>query len=242
MSAYLRAAGIAIRPPRHWGRRPPPAKPANEVSTDSAPPSWPPRPGRAPRASACEPYREWIEQAALRRRDAVAIWRDLVDDHGFAAGYASVRRFVRRLHEERGREPAAHPVIETAPGEEAQVDCGGTGPMVRDGATGKYRRMRLFVLTLGYSRKAVRLLAWRSSSEVWARLHEQAFRRLGGAPRTVVLDNLKEGVFAPDVYDPTMNPCVGLPASSRSRLTECGLSDLAKNAAQNPYAPERSHR
>jgi len=37
----------------------------------------------------------------------------------------------------------------------------------------------------------VRLLAWRSSSEVWARLHEQAFRRLGGAPCTVVLDNLK---------------------------------------------------
>ncbi len=41
---------------------------------------------------------------------------------------------------------------------------------------------------------------------MWARLHEQAFRRLGGAPRTVVLDNLKEGVFAPDVYDPIVNP------------------------------------
>jgi hypothetical protein len=38
-------------------------------------------------------------------------------------------------------------VIETAPGEEAQVDYG-TGPMVRDARSGKYRRMRLFVLTL----------------------------------------------------------------------------------------------
>jgi hypothetical protein len=66
--------------------------------------------------------------------------------------------------------------------------------------------MRLFVLTLGYSRKAVRLLAWRSSSETWARLHEQALRRLGGAPRAVVLDNLKEGVLAPDAYDPALNP------------------------------------
>jgi len=34
-------------------------------------------------------------------------------------------------------------VIETAPGEEAQVDYG-TGPMVRDPQTGKYRRTRLF--------------------------------------------------------------------------------------------------
>jgi hypothetical protein len=33
----------------------------------------------------------------------------------------------------------------------------GTGPMVRDPKTGKYRRTRLFVMTLGYSRKAVRL-------------------------------------------------------------------------------------
>ncbi|HBZ70555.1 MAG TPA: hypothetical protein DEP35_12835 [Deltaproteobacteria bacterium] len=50
------------------------------------------------------------------------------------------------------------------------------------------------------------LLTWRSSSEVWARPHEQAFRRLGGSVHTVVLDNLREGVLTPDVYDPTLNP------------------------------------
>ena len=32
--AYLKAAGIGVRPPRAWGRRPP-AKPANEVTTRS---------------------------------------------------------------------------------------------------------------------------------------------------------------------------------------------------------------
>ena len=79
----------------------------------------------------------------------------------------------------------------------------GTGPQ-----SGKYRRTRLFVLTLGYSRKSVRLLVWRSSSRVWAELHEQAFRRLGGCPRVVVLDNLREGVMAADIYDPTLNPLV----------------------------------
>ena len=78
--------------------------------------------------------------------------------------------------------------------------------MVRHPETGKYCRMRLFVFTLGCSRKSVRLLTFRSSSQIWAELHERAFRRLGGGVRVVVLDNLKEGVLKPDVYDPTLNP------------------------------------
>src|SRR5258708_703075 len=107
-SAYLKAAGIAVRPPGSWGHAT--AKPAKEVSTDSAPPQWPPRPGRAPQASACEPYRDVIVEAVMRGRNAVAIYQDLVDDHGFRAGYASVGRFVRKL---RGSEtPEARVVIE----------------------------------------------------------------------------------------------------------------------------------
>jgi transposase len=217
-SAYLKAAGIAIREPRR--RRPPnpasrvstdPANPASGVSTDSValppglvdPVPWPPPASRAPSASACEPYRELIELALGRGRNAMAIWQDLVDEHGFAARYASVRRFVRTL---RGQRPAeAHPVIVTAPGEEGQVDYG-EGPMVRHPSTRKYRRTRLFVFTLGYSRKSVRLLTFRSSAQRWAELHEETFRRLGGAVAAVVLDNLKEGVLTPDIYDPTLNP------------------------------------
>ena len=144
-------------------------------------------PGRAPRASTCEPYRELIGEALGRGRNAMAIWQDLVDDHGFPGRYASVRRFVAML---RARPPVeARVVITTAPGEESQVDYG-EGPMVRHPDTGKYRRTRLFVLTLGYSRKAVRLLVWRPSTRVWAELHERAFRRLGGTVRVVILDNL----------------------------------------------------
>jgi hypothetical protein len=70
------------------------------------------------------------------------------------------------------RKPEAHPVITTAPGEEGQVDYG-DGPMVRHPDTGKYRRTRLFVFTLGCSRKSVRLLTWKSSSRIWAELHER---------------------------------------------------------------------
>lgn len=217
-AGYLRAAGAAVGPAGRGGRgpskpakevSPDPAsisKPAKEVSPDSGPPpaSVPERPpGRSPSASACEPYRDAIELGLSRGRNAKAIWQDLVDDHGFSGQYASVRRFVRKLRA--SPPPEAHAVIVTAPGEEAQADYG-AGPMVRDPQTGKYRRTRLFVLTLGYSRKCVRLLVFRSSAQIWAELHEKAFRRLGGAPRVVVLDNLREGVLVPDIYDPTLNP------------------------------------
>jgi len=227
-SVYLKAAGIAVRPPGRWGRRAA-SKPAIQVTTDFCAGKQPPhtstdtdlhlpdpgaeeankgvadpgRPTRSPSASACEPYRELIELGLARGRNAMAIWQDLVSQTGFTSGYQSVRRFVRRL--QGAQTPEAHPVIVTAPGEEAQVDYG-LGPMVRDPQSGKYRRTRLFVMTLGYSRKAVRLLVFRSNSRTWAELHEKAFRRLGGAVRVVVLDNLKEGVLVPDVYDPTLNP------------------------------------
>ncbi len=138
-----------------------------------------------------------------RGRNARAIWQDLVSEYGFASSYQSVQRFVRK---QRGAQtPEARVVIVTAAGQEAQVDYG-TGPMVRDPESRKYRRTRLFVMTLGCSRKSVRLLTFRSSSRIWAELHERAFRRLGGATRIVVLDNLREGVLVPDVYDPALNP------------------------------------
>ena len=160
-------------------------------------------PGRCPTASSCEPYRDFIEISLGKGRNAKAIYQDLVDDHGFTSRYQSVKRFVRQL---RGRPSTpACAVIVTPPGEEAQVDYG-SGPMVRDPHSGRYRRIRMFVLTLGYSRKTVRLLTFHSSTRIWAELHEQAFRRLGGGTRTIVLDNLGEGVLKPDIYDPALNP------------------------------------
>lgn len=222
-SSYLKAAGIPMRAPR--GRQAPKpasspsaptdsdrekqpesaAKPASQakVLTDlSASKGVPGTPKRASTVSRCEPYREIIEFGLGLGRNAMAIWQSLVDEQGYAGSYSSVQRFVQKL---RGaRRPEARAVITTAPGEEAQVDYG-TGPMVRDGA-GRYRRTRLFVMTLGHSRKSVRLLVFNSSTRVWAQLHETAFRRLGGAVRVVVLDNLREGVLLPDVYDPSVNP------------------------------------
>src|SRR2546430_10171594 len=219
-SVYLKAAGVAVCLPG-WGRRAP-AKPAIVTPDFFAPFSQKPDAPSAPSppsASVCEEYRELIEQGLARGRNGKAIWQDLVSDHGFVGDYQAVKRFVRKL---RGpQRPEAVGIILTAPGEEAQVDYG-SGPMVRDPKTGKYRRTRLFVLTLGYSRKSVRLLVWRSSTRIWAELHEKAFRRLGACPRVVVLDNLGEGVAAPHLFRPAVNPrLAGVRAPRRQVVLPC---------------------
>ncbi|MGX1350439.1 transposase [Bradyrhizobium elkanii] len=152
--------------------------------------------------SACEAHRTWIEEQVRLKRNAQAIYQDLVDQFGFPSSYQSVKRFVRRL---RHSDPEQFDRLEFLPGEEAQVDYGEGAPTV-DPKSGRYRRPRLFVMTLRYSRRSFRRVVWQSSQRVWAQLHEEAFRYFGGVPSYVVLDNLKEGVLKPDLYEPQLNP------------------------------------
>jgi len=151
--------------------------------------------------SACEPHRKWIEQQVRLGRNAMSIYQDLVERFNFNNRYNSVKRFVRGL---RQNTPKQFDRLEYLPGEEAQVDYG-QGAMTLY-KSGKYRRPRLFVMTLKYSRRSFRKVVWKSSQETWARLHEEAFRYFGGTVKYVVLDNLKEGVIKPDIYEPELNP------------------------------------
>jgi hypothetical protein len=95
-------------------------------------------------------------------------------------------------------------VLEFLVGEEAQVDYGLGAPTLYK--PGQYRRPRLFVMTLKYSGKCFRKVVWKTDQETWARLHEEAWRSFGGCCRYVVLDNLREGVIHPDIYEPELNP------------------------------------
>jgi hypothetical protein len=146
-----------------------------EIGCDPATESVPPYQG-SPTASTAG--RDAIDLGLSRDRNAMAIWQDLVSEHGFRGGDQTVKRFVRKLRGNHLPQPRA--VIFTAPGEEAQVDYG-KGPMTREPQSGKYRRTRLFVMTRGCSRKAARFPTFRSSSRIWAELHEKAFRRFGGS-------------------------------------------------------------
>jgi transposase len=174
------------------------------VATDSADQTAPPWPlaGESVATSQCEPWREFIEEQLRLKRNATAIYQDLVDQHGFGGKYNSVKRFVAKL---RHKEPEQFDRLSFLPGEEMQVDYGEGAP-TRVAGSERYKKPRLFVATLRYSRRSFRRVVWTSGQQTWAELHEQAFRYFGGCPQYVVLDNPKEGVLKPDLYEPELNP------------------------------------
>jgi transposase len=187
--------GVATGSAERNSQSPPPRPPAVSAPGDAG--RSIPRQAR----SECEPQRAWIEEQVRLQRNAKAIYQDLVDRFGFGARYNSVKRFVRAL---RRVDPEQFDRLEFALGEEAQVDYG-EGALTRHPSSGRYRRPRLFVMTLRYSRRSFRRVVWNSSQQTWARLHEEAFRYFGGSVSYVVLDNLKEGVITPDRYEPQIN-------------------------------------
>lgn len=156
-----------------------------------------PGPGR----SGCEAYRELILVKLAQGLSAQRIWQDLVGEHGASVSYYSVRRFARRLGTTR---PLPFRRLESAPGEEAQVDFGAGAPVVT--AEGRRRRTKVFRIVLSCSRKAYAEAVYRETTEEFIRCLENALRHFGGCPRTLVLDNLRAAVKHPDWYDPELNP------------------------------------
>ncbi len=191
-----KSPGVATDSGESLGQNPPPRPPALEESASGEAKI----PAHA--RSACEEHRPWIEQQVRLGRNAVSIYQDLVEQFAFEYKYNSVKRFCHGL---RRKDPVQYDRLEFGPGEEAQVDYG-LGALTLKPGTKTYRRPRLFVMTLKYSRRCFRKVVWTSSQVTWAKLHEEAFRYFGGATRYVVLDNLKEGVIKPDLYEPRLNP------------------------------------
>ena len=217
------SAGVAVQIP-------PPRPPAGGVSVS-------PLAVPAHARSACEPHRGWIEAQVRLGRNATAIYQELVDRFGFVGRYNSVKRFCRGL---RSQAPEQFDRLEFLPGEEAQVDYG-QGALTLH-ASGRYRRPRLFVMTLRYSRRSYRQVVWKSSSQVWARLHEQAFRYFGGCCQYMVLDNLKEGVISPDLYEPQLNRLYGAMlahygvVADPARVRDPNRKGAVENAIQHTQA------
>lgn len=195
------------------------------LPTDGTPSDAASHTGATRGRSTCEEHRTFIVQERVKGRNATAIYQDLVEHHGYTGSVQAVRRFVRTTAA--ADPPYAKCRFETAPGHEAQVDYGEGAPTL-DARTGKYRKPRLFIMTLGYSRHAYRVVVPKSSQEIWCKLHEDAFAYFGGAPLTIRLDNLREGVIEPDVYDPELNELYA------RMLTHYGVVALPCR----PYAPD----
>ncbi len=75
--------------------------------------------------------------------------------------------------------------IETAPGQEAQVDFGQGAWVIENG---RRRRPHVLRVVLSQSRKGYTEVFWRQSTENFIRGLENAFRHFGGVTSTLVID------------------------------------------------------
>jgi transposase len=155
------------------------------------------------RTSYCEPWRDIIQSKLNQGLSAQRIYQDLSSEHGFQASYYTVRRFVRRLNP---AQELPFRRLESEPGEEAQVDFGTGAPVYT--TDGKRHRTHVLRIVLSHSRKAYSEAVYRQTTDEFLRCIESAFRHFGGAPRRLVLDNLKAAVNKADWFDPELNPKV----------------------------------
>ena len=159
-------------------------------------------PGSSKKRSRCVAavYRTAITEKLDAGLSVQRIWQDLVEEFGYGASYESVKRFVRTLTVRR----RAVGVFHCAPGAEAQVDFFRGAPTLH-AETGEWRRPWVFRMTLGHSRHGYEEAAWDQRLDTFLRLHERAFRDLGGVALVVRHDNLKAAVVRACLYDPDNN-------------------------------------
>jgi transposase len=148
------------------------------------------------------PYHPLIEQGLKQGLTYQRIYQDLCSEHAYPGSYDSVKRYAKKLHV---RCAETYVRIETAPGEEAQVDFGKSPAPTLDPATGTYKIPWIFKMTLSCSRHSYEAAVWKQDIETFIRCHERAFAFFGGVPQVVRLDNLKAGVTRACLYDPELN-------------------------------------
>lgn len=162
---------------------------------------WSEEESRPPQTiSTLEPYRGVVEAMLEKGIELRTIHDRLSADHGYAGSYSSLRRFVARL---RPKTADVTVRVQTAPGEEAQVDFGSAGRFV-DPKDGVLRTAYVFVMTLSFSRHQYAELVMDQKIATWVGLHRRAFASFGGVVRRVVIDNLKAAVLEAALHDPVL--------------------------------------
>jgi transposase len=148
------------------------------------------------RPTLIDTHRRFIEETLDRWPDLTS--RRLFDmcvERGYSGGADHFRTLVRRIRPERRRVPEAFLELRTHPGEQGQVDWGHFGHV----AVGRARRPLLaFVMVLSWCRMVFVRFFLGGAMPSFLRGHVEAFEFFGGAPRTILYDNLKSAVLERD--------------------------------------------
>jgi transposase len=127
----------------------------------------------------------------LEERMRAGVWNARVllqeiREQGYAGGYTLLTDWLRPKRE--SARTTAVRRFETPPGKQAQVDWGHLGTVEINGEDSK---LWGFTFTLGYSRTMMAEAAVDQKLGTLLRMHEEAFRQLGGVPAEILYDRMR---------------------------------------------------
>ncbi len=146
-------------------------------------PAYGPRAGRGSKLDAFKPYIEERQKAGVW--NAQVLLREL-RARGYRGGYTILKDWLQPQRESAQRVAVRR--FETAPGKQAQVDWGHLGSIE---INGQERKLNGFTFTLGYSRAMMAEAALDQKLGTLLKMHEDAFRQLGGVPEEILYDRMK---------------------------------------------------
>lgn len=161
-----------------------------------------------PARSIFEPYRDEISALINSSSDPLkpkTAFEVIAVRHPgtLGASYSTFKRFIRdaRL----GLPPKSSTCrFETPAADELQVDYGRMG-LLSNPLTHKSRVVYAFIAMLSFSRLKYVEFTFTQDQKSFVASHQRMFEFFGGVPKRIVIDNLKDGVLKPDLYDPKLN-------------------------------------
>ena len=140
------------------------------------------------RKSALDGLDEWLEERFhAHAGNADVVRQELKSAKGIDVSLRTVERAVAGFRSELRAKAKATVRFETEPGEQLQIDFGTVNVII--GA--RKERVKLFVATLGYSRRIFVYASRRERQRDWFVGIEEAMRHFGGRPKQLLVDNAK---------------------------------------------------
>ena len=138
----------------------------------------------------------WKEQLDSLPKDrspnVTELWTYLSDNYRYTGTYKSVQKYVTKRFPKPPKRPFRR--VETPPGAQTQSDWMDVSIRLRTDSGVEMVTLYGFVMTLSHSRKAAVIWSPRMDQLAWHRVHNEAFKRLGGVAAVNRIDNLKTGV------------------------------------------------
>jgi transposase len=150
------------------------------------PDAWPAYPAREPQPGKLDPFKTYLaERLQAGVWNARVLMREL-RERSFTGSYTLLTDWLRP--QRRSARVVAVRRFETPPGKQGQVDWGHLGSL---GIDSREYKLWGFTLTLGYSRMIMAEAALDQKLGTLLRMHEEAFRQLGGVPEEILYDRMK---------------------------------------------------